>query len=235
MLSHALHTSMVPAGCGPGGPTRGACAHACMSGVLTGRGRPCRDESNDSCGFEHVFVGEIDDGHVKGLHNWLQTMVEEARGNLDYMGFVLPKRAYQDDGDEDVDGDRNLISVQLGWEVRPARFACFACCAVDICCLDDIAQRLCPRGCCVYSCVGPCGYMRSRALTGSALRTENSIRWRSKAVAEHAFQHGRGMDGAVWSACCGAETSAGAAEAVRVYMCGWRRRCSGGRRCRAFP
>lgn len=75
-----------------------------------------RDENNDSSGFEHVFVGEIDDGHVKGLHNWIQTMVEEARGSLDYMGFVLPKRCYQDDGDDDVDGDRNLISIQLGWE-----------------------------------------------------------------------------------------------------------------------
>lgn len=81
----------------------------------------CRDDDNDSCGFEHVFVGEIDDGHVKGLHNWIQTMVEEARGNLDYMGFVLPKRCYQDDGDDHVDGTTNLISIQLGWEVRPWR------------------------------------------------------------------------------------------------------------------
>eukprot|EP00892_Ulva_mutabilis_P000806 jgi/Ulvmu1/10726/UM068_0012.1 len=75
-----------------------------------------RDDENDSSGFEHVFVGEMDDGHVKGLHNWIQTMVEESRGSLDYMGFVLPKRCYQDDGDDDVDGARNLISIQLGWE-----------------------------------------------------------------------------------------------------------------------
>eukprot|EP01025_Chloroclados_australasicus_P057117 TRINITY_DN7108_c0_g1_i2.p2 TRINITY_DN7108_c0_g1~~TRINITY_DN7108_c0_g1_i2.p2 ORF type:complete len:296 (-),score=39.20 TRINITY_DN7108_c0_g1_i2:65-952(-) len=75
-----------------------------------------RDGELDSCGFEHVFVGELDDGHVKGLHNWLQTMVEEARGNLEYMGFVLPKKRYQSSDDEEVDGDRQLISVQLGWE-----------------------------------------------------------------------------------------------------------------------
>ena len=35
----------------------------------------CRDERNDSCGFEHVFVGEIDDGHVKGLHNWFDAAI----------------------------------------------------------------------------------------------------------------------------------------------------------------
>lgn len=117
-LHRASHARMIPADFWPRVCTP-ACMHACAA--LSRPGWPCRDESNDSCGFEHVFVGEIDDGHVKGLHNWVQTMVEEARGNLDYMGFVLPKRAYQDDGDDDVDGDRNLVSVQLGWEVRPGR------------------------------------------------------------------------------------------------------------------
>jgi poly(U)-specific endoribonuclease len=77
----------------------------------------CRDTQNDSCGFEHVFVGEVDDGHVKGLHNWIQTMVEESRGKLDYMGFVLPRKHNQSRDADAVDGPPRLISVQLGWQV----------------------------------------------------------------------------------------------------------------------
>jgi Endoribonuclease XendoU len=87
----------------------------------------CRDTQNDSCGFEHVFVGEVDEGHVKGLHNWLQTMVEEARGDLDYLGFVLPRRhTHMADGDDDLEGPRRLVSVQLGWEVRRCPQRCAA-------------------------------------------------------------------------------------------------------------
>ena len=36
-----------------------------------------RGEESDSCGFEHVFVGEVDDGHVKGLHNWIQVRTRQ--------------------------------------------------------------------------------------------------------------------------------------------------------------
>lgn len=80
----------------------------------------CSDGQADSSGFEHVFVGELDEGHVKGLHNWIQTMVEESRGNLDYMGFVLPRHHHQSRDVEGVDGPRELLSIQLGWEVRAA-------------------------------------------------------------------------------------------------------------------
>jgi poly(U)-specific endoribonuclease len=51
-----------------------------------------RGGSNDSCGFEHVFVGEIKAGKVIGLHNWVQLFVEEQKGTLDYKGFVCPRR-----------------------------------------------------------------------------------------------------------------------------------------------
>lgn len=70
-------------------------------------------------------MGELDDGHVKGLHNWLQTMVEESRGDLDYLGFVLPRRHNQYEADEDdMDGPRRVVSIQLGWEVHRLLFLC---------------------------------------------------------------------------------------------------------------
>lgn len=42
----------------------------------------------DSSGFEHTYVGEIDEGEVKGLHNWVQTYLEEKAGNLIYNGPI---------------------------------------------------------------------------------------------------------------------------------------------------
>ena len=43
--------------------------------------------NNDSSGFEHVFVGEEKDGKITGLHNWVQYYLEEAKGNIDYLGW----------------------------------------------------------------------------------------------------------------------------------------------------
>ena len=68
--------------------------------------------SKNSCGFEHVFVGEVkprkmkknneafsnsdgkaaSDGNepgVVGFHNWIQFYLEELKGNLDYRGYIL--------------------------------------------------------------------------------------------------------------------------------------------------
>ena len=42
----------------------------------------------DSSGFEHTYVGEIDDGEVKGLHNWVQEYFEEKAGRLIYGGPI---------------------------------------------------------------------------------------------------------------------------------------------------
>ena len=51
-----------------------------------------RGTRNDSCGFEHVFVGELKNGKVIGFHNWIQLFVEEKKGNLDYQGYICPRR-----------------------------------------------------------------------------------------------------------------------------------------------
>ncbi|XP_051818213.1 uncharacterized protein LOC127538460 isoform X1 [Antechinus flavipes] len=43
----------------------------------------------DSCGFEHVFVGETRRGRdILGFHNWVQFYLQEKRGNIDYKGYV---------------------------------------------------------------------------------------------------------------------------------------------------
>lgn len=47
-----------------------------------------RDGSRDSSGFEHVFIGELADGHVKGLHNFFQVYLEEVRDNFNYKGYL---------------------------------------------------------------------------------------------------------------------------------------------------
>jgi len=41
-----------------------------------------------SSGFEHVFLGEIDDGKVKGVHNWIWFYKMEKRGLIDYQGYL---------------------------------------------------------------------------------------------------------------------------------------------------
>ena len=38
-----------------------------------------RHGRNDSSGFEHVFVGEIKNDEVTGLHNWIQIYLEERK------------------------------------------------------------------------------------------------------------------------------------------------------------
>ncbi|PVH66725.1 hypothetical protein PAHAL_1G329300 [Panicum hallii] len=53
--------------------------------------------SGSSSAFEHVFVGEIKgqkqgENEVSGFHNWIQFYLEESNGNVDYQGYIFPRR-----------------------------------------------------------------------------------------------------------------------------------------------
>lgn len=41
-----------------------------------------------SSGFEHVFMSEIRNGSVIGLHNWIYFSEEERQNDLDYKGWL---------------------------------------------------------------------------------------------------------------------------------------------------
>jgi len=66
---------------------------------------------SDSSGFEHVFVGEIKEGEVSGLHNWIQIYLEEKKGNLDYRGYIKPRSKSA----ADSDGNDHVLTLQLVW------------------------------------------------------------------------------------------------------------------------
>lgn len=77
--------------------------------TLYGRG----GTAGSSSSFEHVFVGEIKDRGeqtVSGFHNWLQFYLEEAKGRVDYQGYILPRRHGQF-----PDAETQLLTVQFEW------------------------------------------------------------------------------------------------------------------------
>ncbi|KAM3734672.1 hypothetical protein ACB098_10G033200 [Castanea mollissima] len=76
---------------------------------LYGRG----GTSGSSSAFEHVFVGEIKqrgEQEVSGFHNWLQFYLEEAKGRVDYQGYIFPRRRGQT-----PDYETQLLTVQFEW------------------------------------------------------------------------------------------------------------------------
>ncbi|XP_052209249.1 uncharacterized protein LOC127812764 [Diospyros lotus] len=76
---------------------------------LYGRG----GTSSCSSAFEHVFVGEIKhcgEQEVSGFHNWLQFYLEEAKGRVDYQGYIFPRRRGQI-----PDSDTQLLTIQFEW------------------------------------------------------------------------------------------------------------------------
>uniref|UniRef100_A0A3P9MPL5 Uridylate-specific endoribonuclease n=1 Tax=Oryzias latipes TaxID=8090 RepID=A0A3P9MPL5_ORYLA len=74
-----------------------------------------RDTGPDSCGFEHVFVGETRTGsEIAGFHNWVQFYLQEKNSHLDYKGF---KAGHQDS----PDSDDHVLNLQFSWHgaVKP--------------------------------------------------------------------------------------------------------------------
>lgn len=67
--------------------------------------------SGSSSAFEHVFVGEIkQSSEVSGFHNWLQFYLEEVKGNIDYQGYIFPRRR-----GSIADSETQLLTIQFEW------------------------------------------------------------------------------------------------------------------------
>ncbi|KAG9452487.1 hypothetical protein H6P81_005391 [Aristolochia fimbriata] len=69
--------------------------------------------SGCSSAFEHVFVGEIKqrgEDEVSGFHNWIQFYIEEAKGRVDYQGYIFPRRRGQV-----PDSETQLLTIQFEW------------------------------------------------------------------------------------------------------------------------
>ncbi|KAK9836275.1 hypothetical protein WJX81_001454 [Elliptochloris bilobata] len=75
-----------------------------------------RESRDDTSGFEHVFVGEVDKGRVSGFHNWIAFQAEEAAGRLNYLGHLPPRGRGRGASEyEDTGPGERLVSVQFAW------------------------------------------------------------------------------------------------------------------------
>ncbi|MEQ2227414.1 hypothetical protein ILYODFUR_037515, partial [Ilyodon furcidens] len=75
-----------------------------------------RSGGEDSCGFEHVFVGETKHGkEIMGLHNWVQFYLQEKHGHVDYKGYKAR------DNKNTPDEDDHVLNLQFSWKglVKP--------------------------------------------------------------------------------------------------------------------
>ncbi|KAJ8355629.1 hypothetical protein SKAU_G00184230 [Synaphobranchus kaupii] len=75
-----------------------------------------RHGGEDSCGFEHVFVGETKHGkEIMGLHNWVQFYLQEKCHNVDYKGYRARDKKSTPDEDDHV------LNLQFSWKglVKP--------------------------------------------------------------------------------------------------------------------
>jgi poly(U)-specific endoribonuclease len=67
----------------------------------------------DSSGFEHVFVGEIKNNEVTGMHNWIRIYMEEKKHALDYRGYIKPR--YRGLPVDSPDDQQQLVTMQFSW------------------------------------------------------------------------------------------------------------------------
>lgn len=58
-----------------------------------------------SSGFEHVFLGELKNDGVTGLHSWLRYYLEEKNGNMNYLGYIRKR----------VLARNTLIELPISW------------------------------------------------------------------------------------------------------------------------
>ncbi|XP_028283467.1 poly(U)-specific endoribonuclease-C-like [Parambassis ranga] len=75
-----------------------------------------RSGGEDSCGFEHVFVGETKFGQeIMGLHNWVQFYLQEKHSHVDYKGYKAR------DNKDTPDHDDHVLNLQFSWKglVKP--------------------------------------------------------------------------------------------------------------------
>ncbi|XP_060759292.1 poly(U)-specific endoribonuclease-C-like [Neoarius graeffei] len=74
-----------------------------------------RSGGEDSCGFEHVFVGETKYGkEIMGLHNWVQFYLQEKLNVIDYKGYKARDKDMPDAND-------HVVNLQFSWKglVKP--------------------------------------------------------------------------------------------------------------------
>ncbi|KAG7217406.1 hypothetical protein INR49_021573 [Caranx melampygus] len=74
-----------------------------------------RNRGLDSCGFEHVFVGETKSGtEIIGFHNWIQFYLQEKNRHLDYKGYKAREHDLPDHDD-------HVLNLQFSWHelVKP--------------------------------------------------------------------------------------------------------------------
>ncbi|XP_008310216.1 uridylate-specific endoribonuclease C [Cynoglossus semilaevis] len=78
-----------------------------------------RNIGPDSCGFEHVFVGETKSGtELVGFHNWIQFYLQEKNTHLDYKGYKAKAHDLPDQDD-------HVLNLQFSWHgvIKPVASA----------------------------------------------------------------------------------------------------------------
>jgi poly(U)-specific endoribonuclease len=70
--------------------------------------------SDDSCLFEHIFVGEMSQNKVLGLHNWIRFYNEEKIGRINYFGHYNTVNDYP-----------YILSMKFSWERKIKHLSTF--------------------------------------------------------------------------------------------------------------